>query len=172
MIIRNLKKLSKNNFIINNIREDRPIYIHCVHGKDRTGFLLFLLEGLLGVSYNDLAKDYELTFFVNNNISTKDSIDKVFDYINTMPGETLRDKFNAFFLRKLSIKQSEIDYFRSEMLEAEKHENVIKDIENDIAISKETTLYDLTGRRIKVIRKGNIYLIRDHYGYTRKVIIQ
>lgn len=40
-----------------------PMYMHCTHGADRTGTLAFLLGGLLGVSYEDLTKDFELTSF-------------------------------------------------------------------------------------------------------------
>lgn len=104
-------------FILNNIRQGRTIYEHCVYGKDRTGFLSFLLEGLLGVEYNDLVKDYELTFFINSKESTKDSIDKVFDYIQTMDGETLRDKFNTYFTDYISVNQAEINEFRYLMLD-------------------------------------------------------
>jgi hypothetical protein len=113
------------NFIVNNIRQGRAVYEHCVYGEDRTGFLSFLLEGLLGVSYSDLAKEYELTFFCNKIKSTKDSIDKVFDYIETMDGATLRDKFNAFFVNKIKAKQEDIDFFRSEMLEPSSSLNII-----------------------------------------------
>ena len=110
-------------FIMKSLRKGRAIYEHCVYGKDRTGFLSFLLEGLLGVSYSDMVKDYELSFFIYKKESTKDSIDKVFDYIETMDGATLRDKFNSFFVEKLRIKQTDIDDFRNLMLEAIKPEN-------------------------------------------------
>lgn len=40
-----------------------PIYFHCNAGADRTGTLAFLLEGLLGVSYADITRDFELTSF-------------------------------------------------------------------------------------------------------------
>jgi protein-tyrosine phosphatase len=38
-----------------------PVLIHCWAGADRTGTLAFLVNGLLGVSLDDLAHDYELT---------------------------------------------------------------------------------------------------------------
>ena len=44
-------------------RENYPILIHCIHGRDRTGTLVLLLNGLLGVRKKDLYRDYELTFF-------------------------------------------------------------------------------------------------------------
>ena len=72
-----------------------------------------------------MVKDYELTFFCNRAKSTKDSIDKVFDYIEIMDGVTLRDKFNAFFVNKIKAKQEDIDLFRSEMLEPFSSLNII-----------------------------------------------
>jgi protein tyrosine/serine phosphatase len=49
--------------IIGWLGEGRAVYFHCAGGADRTGTLAFLIEALLGVSENDLSKDYELTTF-------------------------------------------------------------------------------------------------------------
>ncbi|HAS56441.1 MAG TPA: hypothetical protein DEF61_04840 [Firmicutes bacterium] len=43
--------------------ENYPVYFHCNAGADRTGTLSYLIEGLLGVSYEDIVKDFELTSF-------------------------------------------------------------------------------------------------------------
>ena len=40
-----------------------PVYFHCLIGQDRTGSLAFLILGLLGVEYDDLVRDYELSAF-------------------------------------------------------------------------------------------------------------
>lgn len=40
-----------------------PIYFHCNAGADRTGTLAFLVSGLLGVEYDGLVKDFEMTSF-------------------------------------------------------------------------------------------------------------
>lgn len=40
-----------------------PLYFHCTAGADRTGTLAFLINGLLGVSREDLTRDFELTSF-------------------------------------------------------------------------------------------------------------
>lgn len=40
-----------------------PVYFHCNAGADRTGTLAFLINGLLGVEYDGLVKDFELTSF-------------------------------------------------------------------------------------------------------------
>lgn len=43
--------------------ENYPIFFHCNGGADRTATVAFLINGLLGVSYEDLTRDYELTTF-------------------------------------------------------------------------------------------------------------
>ncbi len=40
-----------------------PVYLHCTWGKDRTGSICYLIGGLLGMSYEDLMCDYELSSF-------------------------------------------------------------------------------------------------------------
>lgn len=50
-------------FIVNSLRENKPVYFHCSLGRDRTGTLGILLLGLLGVPQHDIAKEYELTYF-------------------------------------------------------------------------------------------------------------
>lgn len=44
-------------------RENYPVYFHCLIGQDRTGTLAYLILGLLGVEYDDILRDYELTAF-------------------------------------------------------------------------------------------------------------
>lgn len=44
-------------------KDNYPIYFHCSAGADRTGALAFFIEALLGVSYDDIVRDFELTSF-------------------------------------------------------------------------------------------------------------
>ena len=39
-----------------------PYYIHCLEGKDRTGFVAAMLECLMGASYDEVVSDYMRTF--------------------------------------------------------------------------------------------------------------
>ncbi len=44
------------------LSHDGPYYIHCMEGKDRTGFVCTLLEALLGASYEEMRDDYMMTY--------------------------------------------------------------------------------------------------------------
>lgn len=39
-----------------------PVYLHCMEGKDRTGFVCVLLEALAGASYEEMRNDYMKTY--------------------------------------------------------------------------------------------------------------
>lgn len=41
---------------------DPPYLVHCVEGKDRTGYVCMLLEALAGASYQEIVDDYMLTY--------------------------------------------------------------------------------------------------------------
>ncbi len=53
-----------------------PIYIHCLEGKDRTGFVCFLLESLAGASYEEMLSDYMKTYENYYGITKEDDPDK------------------------------------------------------------------------------------------------
>ncbi len=44
------------------IAADGPVYIHCMEGKDRTGFVCLLLEALGGASVDEMRADYMQTY--------------------------------------------------------------------------------------------------------------
>ena len=52
-IIDGFKAMSEN---------EGPYLIHCTEGKDRTGFVLMLIEALAGASYEEIKDDYMLTY--------------------------------------------------------------------------------------------------------------
>ena len=44
------------------INNDGPYYIHCLEGKDRTGYVCMVLEALCGATYEELVDDYFVTY--------------------------------------------------------------------------------------------------------------
>ena len=53
-----------------------PVFIHCLEGKDRTGFVCFLLEALAGASYDEMLQDYMMTYENYFGITKQDSPEK------------------------------------------------------------------------------------------------
>ena len=86
-------------------KRNYPIYFHCSGGADRTGTLAFLINALLGVSYEDLIHDYEFTSFSiykerNSANDTKygTSFHKFLNKLNTYEGATLSEKVESYLL--------------------------------------------------------------------------
>ncbi len=111
----------KNCFekVVEKLRQNEKVLFHCSFGADRTGTFAFLLEGLLGVSENDMAKDYELSnlFYRNVRCHRNDATryKALVDTIKTnFAGETFHEKIEQMAL-SLGITQTDIDDFRTLM---------------------------------------------------------
>jgi len=50
-----------------------PIFLHCAAGADRTGTFAYLMQALLGVSDDELDRDYEMTTLSNQNPKSRHS---------------------------------------------------------------------------------------------------
>ncbi len=44
------------------LTDDGPYYVHCMEGKDRTGFVCALIEALAGATYDEMCADYMATY--------------------------------------------------------------------------------------------------------------
>lgn len=107
-----------------------PVYFHCLIGQDRTGTLAFLILGLLGVEYEDLVRDYELTAFskvgsMNRESSFDFSGDTVvtqekaftalyevmMEYYGTESGK-LSDAIASYLITECGITAEQIDSIR------------------------------------------------------------
>lgn len=100
--------------VAKDISENKPIYIHCQAGADRTGMTCLFIEAICGVSQNDIDRDYELTSFskepgTNNNWSNRITrkrnltssiqLKSIVTAINAMEGSNFNDKVIRFLLR-------------------------------------------------------------------------
>ena len=102
-----------------------PIIFHCSLGRDRTGTLALVLEGLLGLDYNTLMMEYELSVFsywgsygatsYKNQMSSQ--IESTYNYIHdNYDGETFADEVEIFLL-DIGVTADEIASIRAIMLE-------------------------------------------------------
>lgn len=138
-------------YVLTCVKNDKPVYFHCAIGRDRTGTLAFLLEGVLGMSKSDIYKDYELTnFSYFNTPCSKGQLDEMFSTVEALQGETLEEKFCKYLTSNFSISNKAINDFRDKMLGSEEEVNNIQELENEEVNSKESddALYDLSGRRM------------------------
>lgn len=137
------KKSLKEIFNILSFKGSYPIYYHCNAGGDRAGTLSFIISGMLGVSREDLTRDFELTCFSGRGKRLRSKLDEttgLFDpsgvmqrnggnYIawgplydtmmrdyGTASGK-LSDAIANFLITECGVTQQEIDAVRSIMLE-------------------------------------------------------
>lgn len=116
-------------FIAECLRNDKPVFIHCSAGRDRTGTIALLTLGLLGVSEGDLGKDYELTYFSpadwsmsgegsgqyydhTRNVST---FRGACEYVWSFKGKTFAENVEKYLL-SIGVSQQDINDIRSAML--------------------------------------------------------
>lgn len=96
-----------------------PLVFHCNIGTDRTGLFAFLINGLLGVSEEDLYRDYLFSNFGDiNNTRTLSSIQNNYlATINSYPGNTLSERIENCLIDLVKVPQWEIDAIKSILLE-------------------------------------------------------
>lgn len=117
-------------WVVARLRENKPVYFHCAAGRDRTATLAVLLEGALGVSESDMAKDYELTYFTPTDwgMSKDDNGNYVYKHVRTSYSYTSLKKTIttgrtgtyqeciARYLLDIGVPQQDIDDLREIML--------------------------------------------------------
>ena len=99
-------------------KDNYPMYIHCTYGRDRTGTICYLLEALLGMSDDDLYKEYELTAFTDSYVNTQE-FDKFIACVNLLEGKSTKDKVEKWLL-SIGVTEKEISDIREIFLEESK----------------------------------------------------
>ena len=145
--------------IITSVNEAKPVYFHCGAGADRTGVTAMVLEGILGVSSDNVDIDFELTNFalgwrlINGSVYRGRAYPTFIDLktgFNNIPlvgglADTFRNRCISFAL-SLGITIDEINAFRAAMIDGTPETitvnlssySVTKDSEN-VVYSNDTT---------------------------------
>lgn len=91
--------------------ENYPIYMHCTHGRDRTGTISCLLEALLGVEEADIWRDYHLSALESKYMDNI-AFGSFMLALKNQPGETLQDKTQTYLL-SIGVTEVEIASIRA-----------------------------------------------------------
>ena len=78
------------------IAHDGPFYVHCLEGKDRTGYVCMVLEAMCGATYEELVDDYFVTYMnyykiekgtTKYNVIKEMHIDEMIRYVFDFPAQ-------------------------------------------------------------------------------------
>ena len=114
----NGRAINKKVFDVFMDGNNYPIVFHCIGGADRTGTVAMLLEALLGVSEEDIWRDYLTTGFMGvvSDPHHKKTFGAALTCLKEYPGEARADKAEASFL-KLGFTKDDVRLLRERLLE-------------------------------------------------------
>ncbi len=96
-----------------------PLLFHCSSGQDRTGTLAFLINGLLGVSPEDLVRDWEASALWKDEhdwFNRNNTYAALLAVMDRYPGETLNDRIESY-VKSTGFTDADIARLRALLLE-------------------------------------------------------
>lgn len=97
-------------FEILSEEKNYPIFFHCDIGTDRTGIVAFLVNALMGVSEEDLYRDYMFSNFAD--ISDNRSHSALSKHLNELyyyPGDSLSEKTASYLQEYCGVPDGQIE---------------------------------------------------------------
>ena len=112
----NTESLKKVFSILGN-KDNYPTFFHCSIGTDRTGYVAWVINAFLGVSEENLYRDYVFSNFgyIDGSRSPDTIKGGYVTKINNMPGETLSEKAKNWLLVR-GIEESDLEVLKEMML--------------------------------------------------------
>jgi protein tyrosine/serine phosphatase len=115
------------------IEHEPPYLIHCQAGIDRTGFFAIILESLMETTFDEIVKDYMLSFVDNNKYSTNDYKEgKIFimNMFSNIKGNLMEKNENIQYLtekylhERIKMNNEELDILRYKLMNVQRQQNI------------------------------------------------
>lgn len=97
-------------------KNNYPVYMHCTHGMDRTGTVSYLLGAILGMSEDDLMREYQLSVFYHGTLWSINDMNEFIGRLKAYEGATVQQKAENFLL-STGVTSAEIASIREILLE-------------------------------------------------------
>ena len=91
--------------------DEKPVYLHCTAGADRTGISSFMLLAVCGASYEDMVRDYLFTNFSTHGARYIYALDEWYKKLDQFDGATKAEKAKNWMLSK-GIPEIQIEKIR------------------------------------------------------------
>ena len=93
-----------------------PMYLHCTYGADRTGTIVFLLQGVLGVDLKDMKNEYALSRFTISGRADA-YLNPIISGVEGYDGDTINEKIVSYLKTTIGVTDQQIDSIRNILLE-------------------------------------------------------
>ena len=107
------------------IEHEPPYLIHCEAGMDRTGFLLIILESFMEMVFDDIVKDYMLSFIDEDEYTVKDywtGSEFILNTFSLVKGELVNTHENIqelstkYLREKIGLNENELEILKNKLI--------------------------------------------------------
>ena len=94
-----------------------PMYLHCTGGTDRTGTVVYLLQGVLNLSKQDMEHEYMLSSFLGGKALDLQKIREINNGLQFFPGATIQEKIVSYLTMVVGVTDEQIRSIRDIFLQ-------------------------------------------------------